>query len=255
MEATRRTGDLFYSESISCLLCTTWRSGSTHFGSVVESNLGLPLAEEVLWSREERQPLARIVSASDLVEHVDELVKRIRTESGFFGAKLMWPHLKEAIVAIQGLPKWAGASDLEIVRRLFPSPRFVLLTREDKVRQGISLFRASATGVLHLKRNGEFYERRGARHVVEYERREIESAIDRLKKSDHGWQEFFARNNVVPTAISYEEVCEDLLGAVNRVLDLVGAERCSPEKALTENFAIMRDDRTERWADKFRAGK
>ncbi len=236
----------------SCLLCTTWRSGSTHLGSVIETNFGLPFAEEVLWSSEHRKPLAKLLEPERLVQYLEEVVRRKTTADGVFGAKIMWPHLEATLTAVSSLAGWETRPGQEIVAHLFPKPRFVLLTRQDKVRQGISLYRARASNVLHIKKGGEPYLRPTEQVArVMYDRKEIARAIQSLEKSDEGWRRFFERNEISALEIVYEDLCRDLHAVVNRVLDFVGRQRCPADLPLIQRFQVMRDDTTDEWAKRF----
>ena len=213
----------------------------------MEANFGLPLTEEVLWSPEDRKPLATLVEARHQVQHLEGVVSRGTTPDGVFGARLMWPHFEATLTAIRSLPPWESRSETELVEHLFPAPHFVLLTREDKVRQGISLYRAQVSKRLNLKEDGPDREI----VPVPYDRDRIATAIRRLQASDEGWRTFFRRNEIDHTEILYEEICDDLRSGVNRILELLGRQPCPADLPLIQRFRIMRDQTTDEWAARF----
>jgi LPS sulfotransferase NodH len=69
------------------------------------------------------------------------------TPNGVFGAKLLYRQLLHLESLARQDPELADLPLPEILDRLFPDLRFVWVTREDKVRQAISWFKARQTGV------------------------------------------------------------------------------------------------------------
>ena len=67
------------------------------------------------------------------------------TENGVFGAKLMWGYLGDFATLLRGIEGNAGRPVPELLARSFPDLRYVQITREDKVRQAVSLWKAVQT--------------------------------------------------------------------------------------------------------------
>jgi LPS sulfotransferase NodH len=62
-----------------------------------------------------------------------------------FGAKLMWRQLGELQRLAGSLPEYEGLAPAPLLGRLFDRPRYVWVTRADKIRQAVSLWRALQT--------------------------------------------------------------------------------------------------------------
>ena len=75
------------------------------------------------------------------------------TPNGVFGAKLLYRQLLHLESQARQQPELAELPLPEILYRLFPNLHFVWVTREDKVRQAISWFKARQTGVWGRTRN------------------------------------------------------------------------------------------------------
>ena len=67
------------------------------------------------------------------------------TGNGVFGAKLMWGYLGDFATLLRGIDGMAGLPVPELLGRAFPDLHYVRITRQDKVRQAVSLWRAVQT--------------------------------------------------------------------------------------------------------------
>ena len=66
------------------------------------------------------------------------------TDNGVFGAKLMWGYLGD-FAELCAASTASGAHHPPAARPLLPDLRYVRITREDKVRQAVSLWKAVQT--------------------------------------------------------------------------------------------------------------
>ena len=67
------------------------------------------------------------------------------TPNGVFGAKLMWGYLGDFAQLLRGIEGMAGRPLPELLARAFPGLRYVQITRQNKVRQAVSLWKAVQT--------------------------------------------------------------------------------------------------------------
>src|SRR5258705_1752148 len=79
--------------------------------------------------------------------HLDAALREGTTPSGVFGAKLMWSYFNDFIALMRGIPRFAGLGDGSLLNAAFPELRYVFVSRSDKVRQAVSLWRALPTPV------------------------------------------------------------------------------------------------------------
>lgn len=241
---------------LSAVLCTVWRSGSTHVGSVMSSNFDIRMADEPLWSRAHGCPAAKVFTGLSLINHMKGLTNERTNERGIFGAKLIWPHLEVALAGLHERGPWRGRSEMEIFEGLFPNPVFIHLRRRDRVAQAISLFRAESTKIWHMSKDGRsigYVSARPTLDKVTYDRKAIEVRIERIRLAEEAWQAFFKAHTIAPIELVYEEVCEDLLGAVTSVMTRLGAAgMMSAGTRLQQPYRRMSDDTTAAWVARFR---
>jgi trehalose 2-sulfotransferase len=139
------------------------------------------------------------------------------TANGVFGAKLMWNQLPELQTLAGKLPEFTGLETADLLERLFGGPRYIWVSRGDKVRQAVSLWKALQT------RRWRHEDAGGERPQPEYRFEGIHHLVGRLESEDRGWRDFFSEHGLEPLAISYEDDLEpDPDGTVRRVLSWLG---------------------------------
>ena len=154
-------------------------------------------------------------------DHLDRSFELGTTPNGVFGAKLMWRNLPDLHQLTGELPEYANFDLYQLLERMFRNPRYVWVTRNDKVRQAVSLWRALQTRSWRLEHTGE-----GAQPAdLQYRFEGIDHLVRSLQADDDGWQEFFNRRRIAALRVPYEEQLEpDPDGAVRAVLDHIGVQ-------------------------------
>jgi LPS sulfotransferase NodH len=79
----------------------------------------------------------------DLAAYVRAMRDHATTPNGVLGSKLMWNDFDSLRSELH--PPAGTDAGLQFMRTTFPDPQFVWLRRADKVRQGISWWRAAVT--------------------------------------------------------------------------------------------------------------
>jgi trehalose 2-sulfotransferase len=159
------------------------------------------------------------------------------TANGVFAAKLMWTHLLDLAERLGRRP------DAALLRERFPDPRYVHVTRGDKVAQAVSLWRAVQT---RAWRAGEVTENGNA----VYHAGAIGYLAGQLSDHDDAWRTWFSANGVEPLTIVYEELAGDTHAATSAVLDHLGV---GPAEVPDPPLRRQGDDRSARWVERYRA--
>ena len=120
----------------------------------------------------------------------------------------------------------------------FPDPRYVHVTRRDKIAQAVSLWRAVQT---RAWRAGEVTENGNA----VYHAGAIGYLAGQLSDHDDAWRTWFSANRIEPLRIVYEELAADTTGVTSEVLDHLGV---GPAEIPDPPLRRQGDDRSERWA-------
>jgi trehalose 2-sulfotransferase len=160
-----------------------------------------------------------------------------------FGSKLMWSQLSELHALAGGLPEFEGQGRFDLLQRLFDCPRYIRVTRRDKVRQAVSLWRALQT---RRWRNEHGPDEREPTEL-HYRFEGIDHLLSALHEEDRAWAEFFADHGVSPLSLVYEDDLDvDRDGTVRRALDYIGVS-APPGWEAAEPIKRQADATSEEW--------
>jgi LPS sulfotransferase NodH len=166
------------------------------------------------------------------------------TPNGVFGAKLMWGYLGDFAQLLRGIGGMAGLPVPELLERAFPNLRYVRITRQDKVRQAVSLWRAVQTQAWRRDNGGE--DKRHAREPT-FSFRAINYLVRLLTAHDASWDAYFLGLGHEPLSVTYEELAESHEPVVRRVLEHIGIEVPADLRVEAPRLQAQADDLSERW--------
>jgi LPS sulfotransferase NodH len=241
----------------SLLVCATPRSGSTLLCALLDgtgvagrpqefferlAHSGLPRQPREYFEHVEDPKLLELLAPTDpgTPDPGDPIPRALAegtTDNGVFAAKLMWTHLLDLAERL------GRHADAALLRERFPDPRYVHVTRRDKVAQAVSLWRAVQT---RAWRAGEVTENGNA----VYHAGAIGYLAGQLSDHDDAWRTWFSANGVEPLTIVYEELAGDTHRAASAVLDHLGV---GPAEVPDPPLRRQGDDRSARWVERYRA--
>jgi LPS sulfotransferase NodH len=266
--------------SLSYLICSTPRSGSTLLCEALR-NTGIAGRPEEYYQRRWKTGLPRrpleyfegveteeIVEILGTVTRVDDedsdydsrkyehyadylawTIEQGTTPNGVFGAKLMWGYFNGFVNHLRGLPGLAAISNADLLPSVFPSLRFVWVTRNDKVRQAVSLWKALQSWT--WRRDA------GSGNVVEGDLRYSFDAIDRLVSSIHtderAWLDYFAECDIDPFVVMYEELAQSFEAVALEIVDYLGIERRRDLHVPPPKMTPQADEISELWIARYAA--
>jgi LPS sulfotransferase NodH len=136
-----------------------------------------------------------------------------------FASKLMWRQLPELRALAGELPEYAGLQIPELLEQLFAGPTYVWVSRRDKVRQAVSMWRAlQSRSWRHSNQNSEDQQ-------LVYRFDGIDHLVGAFEAEDRAWGDFFAERGIDAVTISYEDGLErDPDRAVRTVLERLGLQ-------------------------------
>jgi LPS sulfotransferase NodH len=218
------------SDHLSYLICATPRSGSTLLcETLIRTGVaGVPREyfEALPGTGLPRQPREYLPDLGDpavdrllpalrhgpplppFAERLAAAVREGTTANGVFGAKVMWGYVEPLLEAAGGAPE-----------RLLPGLHHVLVVREDKLRQAISLWRALQTQVWNSA-DAEVETTAGRPPV--YSRPAIDTLHGQLEDHEAAWRRWFEERGVRPLELVYEDFADRPGEAAAKVLDHLG---------------------------------
>lgn len=169
------------------------------------------------------------------------------TPNGAWGGKLMWGHVADLLARARRLDGLAGADLATALRALLGDVRYVLVTREDKVAQAVSLWRALQTQ--RWRADGP-----GRPCAAVYSFPAVDHLVVQLAEQEQAWRAWFARAapTGAPLELAYEALVADPRAAVARVLRFAGLPDADPGEP---PLRVQGDAVSRAWAERYRRQK
>ncbi len=164
------------------------------------------------------------------------------TPNGVFGAKLMWGYLGDFAELLRGIEGMAGRPLPELLARAFPGLRYIQITRQNKIRQAVSLWKAVQTQAWKREAGEEV----GRPVELVFSFRAINYLVRLLTAHDASWDAYFLGLGYEPLKLTYAELAESTDDVVHRVLAQLGIP--APEGLLVQaRLSVQADEVSEDW--------
>lgn len=212
-------------------ICTSPRSGSNLFGQHLSSTgvLGKPLE---YFNGSARRSLGYPDYPDDPTQQIDWILSEGATPNGIYGVKIFPNQFDEVEKSLS----WT---------QLLPNLAFVLLKRRDLLGQAISALRAAQTL--------QYRSTQVPQGVPCYDGRQIHARLQVAARDYARWELFFARKDITPTIIIYEDMQADPQTAVDQVAHQFGLRKRARVSAECIDLQVQRDALTDQWRARFLA--
>ena len=181
--------------------------------------------------------------------YLDWALEAGTTPNGVFGAKVMWGYFNGFVTGLRwAVPGRQRLSVCELAPSVFPNLRYLSVTRRDKVRQAVSLWRALQT----WSWSSDQVPAVGTEHLV-YSHAAIAHLIRDIEAHEYEWRAYFRECGVEPLTIVYEDFAgryEDTVRDILRHLEIPEAEAAA---ITAPHKRPQSDDLSRQWADRYRA--
>ena len=229
----------------SYFICCMPRAGSWLLADALKETGQAGRPEEYFWYEFYDSYLAqwgspRIDTYADFLECA---FRAGTTDNGVFAAKLHWTELEQLCAALRSLTTESDLTHRQLIERFFPSPRFVYLRREDRVRHAISWFRAFHTANWFKVKNEDALLRPDPRP----DWREIHAMEKSLLEGEQHWRSFFAGAEEAPHEVVYEDLVRDYEPTVQALLGFVAVPNADKLAIAAPRLVRQRDELTEEW--------
>jgi trehalose 2-sulfotransferase len=161
--------------------------------------------------------------------------------NGVFGAKIMWGYLGDFAELLRGIEGMAARPLPELLARAFPGLRYIQITRENKIRQAVSLWKAVQT---QAWKAGDEVER-SVELVFSF--RAINYLVRLLTAHDASWDAYFLGLGVEPLKLTYEELAESTDAVIRRVLAHLGIPAPADLSVGRPKLSVQADEISEVW--------
>jgi len=171
------------------------------------------------------------------------------TRNGVFGAKVMWGYFNGFVTGLRwAVPGSQRLAVCDLAPSVFPNLRYLSMTRQDKVRQAVSLWRALQTWSWSSHQQAAV----GTDHLV-YSHAAIAHLVRDIEAHEFEWRAYFRECEVEPLTIVYEDFVgryEETVREILRYLEVPEADRVAITEPRRDRQA---DDLSRLWTDRYRA--
>jgi len=171
------------------------------------------------------------------------------TANGVFGAKLMWGYLGDFAELLRGIDGMGERPLPELLARAFPGLRYVQITRRDKVRQAVSLWKAVQTQAWQ-REAGTSDGREGRMPEPVFSFRAINYLMRQLAAHDASWDAYFLGLGYEPLKVTYEELAESTDAVVRSVLEFLGIAAPADLQIGAPRLSVQADEVSEAWVER-----
>lgn len=176
--------------------------------------------------------------SGNLTAYVRAMWDKATTPNGVLGSKLMWNNFDLLRSTLR--PPAGTDAGLEFMRTTFLNPQFIWLRRLDKVRQGISWWRATVTDQWALRPCQEAGQ--PAPDV-----QQIVKLVQFAQWCEDGWRRWFASRGIQPCEVHYEDLSRDRLAVANTVLEFLCLPQLDADDLPPARYRQQADILTERY--------
>lgn len=238
----------FSSPELSYWICTSPRSGSEALTELLTATKLAGVPREYFG----RSFRSRYESVKGPVVnypgYIANIVELGMTPNRVFGAKVFWFHFLKIFPNFK--KHWSeDYSFIQLLNFLWPGLKIVRLRRADKLRQAISYYRATTTGVWRST------DKRAPYADCPFNFTEIQAMKDKLTAWEYYWHTCFKSIGVVPYEILYEDMVQDFHGTLESLLDYLSIDYSDMPKMPKLSLSKQADDITERWVELYHREK
>jgi trehalose 2-sulfotransferase len=189
-------------------------------------------------------------SRDDYARHLEASIREGTTPNGVFAAKMMWGYFDDFLELARGIPRLGGMGDGSLMNTAFPELKYVFVSRSDKVRQAVSLWRALQTWIWRkAEGHGSDAPLPAQRAVYSFDA--IDHLLDQLRRHEDAWRGYFFRIGQSPLTVVYEEVANDLDAAVGRILEALALEHPPSTAPPAQPMSRQSDELSESWVQNY----
>lgn len=230
------------------------RRPQQYFDSAVQSDI-LDLLGT--YSRlDDQLPYHNADERTNYARYLRRVVEEGTTCNGVFGSKMMWGYFGDFISNLRDIPEYREMPVPDLLSTIFPNLHYIWITRGDKIRQAISLWKAIQTSTWRAEAFPSSVEKSSPmdRKLVFHF-----GAIDHLRQQiiahEGAWQQYFNVCGIQPFYVMYEEFVANYEDTARRILQYLHVP-VSEKLVFTERrMTRQADELSEKWVQQYQAIK
>jgi len=191
------------------------------------------------------------VRVGSYADYLSQVIEEGTSPNRVFGAKMMWGYFDDFLSHVREMPEVSSCQTIatpQLLSIIFPNLHYIWITRYDKVRQAVSLWRAIQTSVW---RQEDSFSLHRSHHELIFNRDAIEHLVQQITVHEEAWRDYFETNAIQPLTIVYEDFVPAQEETIRAVLNYLGIS--VPETFFFTHHRMRRqaDDLSEEWVQQY----
>lgn len=234
------------SQQISYLICASPRSGSFLLCETLK-NTGLAGQPEEYFNPYWKDRWEKIPYS----DYLAWVIEHGKSSNGVFGAKLLWEYFPYFLSKLQSIPDYTEIATAPLLSMVFPNLHYIWITRQDKVRQAVSHWRAIQTQIWTWQTD----EQRVPAKDPVFDFEAIESSVQEIRMQEDSWQHYFDMWGIQPFTVVYEEFIQAYEATALQILRYLNV--AYPENLVFAQRQMKRqaDSLSEEWVQRYHSLK
>ncbi len=201
---------------------------------------------------DDQAPHQSVDERTNYAHYLARVLEEGTTSNGVFGSKMMWGYFGDFISNLRDIPEYREMPVPDLLSTIFPNLHYIWITRADKVRQAVSLWKAIQTSTWRAAASPSSGEKNPCvdkKLVFHF------GAIDHLRQQiiahEGAWQQYFSVCGVQPFYVAYEEFVAEYDDTARRLLQYLHIPL--PEKLVFAERRMTRqaDELSEAWVQEY----
>lgn len=186
-------------------------------------------------------------------DYLHQVIRDGSTTNGVFGAKMMWGYFDDFLSFVRQLTEYQHLEEHALLNNAFPNICYIWVTRQDKLRQAISLWKAIQTQ--HWRKDTTSHQQQtntiqGSWAPV-FHFGAIRYLEQQMIEHDRAWQHYFALRHIQPLVVVYEEFTQDIATTIYQTLHYLGIAQSAPLSSVPSTMERQSDTQSDEWVERF----
>ncbi len=191
--------------------------------------------------------------APEYADYISRVLTEGSTGNGVFGTKLHRHQLDHVLRQVTGESEVPPERAREVMEQLLSDPRWILITRRDRVAQAVSYTRSMQTDIWWDADADPAPPGRPRPAAARFDYAQIEAYRHRLLRWERRWHSWFADSGITAYEVVYEDLVSDLAGSVAGILAFLGLTIPAGFRLPTPRLRRQFDATSDRWISRVRA--
>src|SRR6266516_2907810 len=154
---------------------------------------------------DDQAPHQSVDERTNYAHYLARVLEGGTTSNGVFGSKMMWGYFGDFISNMRDIPEYREMPVPDLLSTIFPNLHYIWVTRQDKVRQAVSLWKAIQTSTWRMDESPLAKDHSPPGELI-FHFEAIDHLVQRIVADEVAWRQYFDACKVQPFTVVYEDL-------------------------------------------------